>query len=419
MTKKPLFLVVQAARFGDLVQTGGLIKSLQKKGVVHICLDVSLKGLAALLFPEAILHGVNFHKIADSAAIRENIAVFDDLSRNTYTQVYNCNFSPLTAALCRLFPASILSAYRASRHADGALWRSEWMRLFFRFSSNRRISSFNLVDVWRLLSSGALPPEKINPVACGGGKGVGVVLAGRESRRSLPAPVLAQIITICARKLKNPPLRLFGTEQEKILAHKLLRLLPPDIQLVTKDLSGKTGWPELIAELKGLDLLLSPDTGTMHLGASLGVPVMAFFLSSAWAHETGPYGAGHLVWQSVQACSPCLEKEACPHGLRCLEPFSSKAFQKALVQVLSASRVECPEGLQLWQTAFDRAGQTLSLLAGKDPDREVRLTARNLTIDKFNLADNVLDIFSAQKLKDIQPLLFPESEWMLPPWRYC
>ena len=38
---------------------------------------------------------------------------------------------------------------------------------------------------------------------------------------------------------------------------------------------------------KRLDVLLTPDTGIMHLAAHLGVPVFAFFLSSAWCHETG------------------------------------------------------------------------------------------------------------------------------------
>ena len=55
---------------------------------------------------------------------------------------------------------------------------------------------------------------------------------------------------------------------------------------------GKTTLNELIAELSECALLLTNDTGTMHLATILGVPVVAVF-GSTEPRLTGPLGSGH------------------------------------------------------------------------------------------------------------------------------
>lgn len=55
-----------------------------------------------------------------------------------------------------------------------------------------------------------------------------------------------------------------------------------------RNLVGKTDWNALIQEVSSLDLLLTPDTGTMHLAASLGVPVLAFSSPRPGAMKQGP-----------------------------------------------------------------------------------------------------------------------------------
>ena len=59
---------------------------------------------------------------------------------------------------------------------------------------------------------------------------------------------------------------------------------------------GGTGLGELVKLLEESDLLLTNDTGTMHLAASLGVRVVAVF-GSTDAGLTGPLGEGHRVLQ--------------------------------------------------------------------------------------------------------------------------
>ncbi len=83
---------------------------------------------------------------------------------------------------------------------------------------------------------------------------------------------------------------------------------------------GKTSLGELIATLRGCQLLLTNDTGTMHLAAWLGVPVVAIF-GSTEPRLTGPISSAgpeavRVLRRQVE-CSPCFLRE-CPLDLRCM-----------------------------------------------------------------------------------------------------
>lgn len=75
---------------------------------------------------------------------------------------------------------------------------------------------------------------------------------------------------------------------------------------------GKTRLSELIAELQGCRLLVTNDTGTMHLAAALGVPTVSLF-GSTEPSLTGPLGDQHRVLRHHVPCSPCFKRE-CPFG---------------------------------------------------------------------------------------------------------
>lgn len=76
-------------------------------------------------------------------------------------------------------------------------------------------------------------------------------------------------------------------------------------------LAGLTTLKTLAALYQRADLLITTDTGPMHLGAAAGTRVVAIFGSTApW--RTGPYGSNHGIVRSNIACSPCFKRH-CPH----------------------------------------------------------------------------------------------------------
>jgi heptosyltransferase-2 len=79
---------------------------------------------------------------------------------------------------------------------------------------------------------------------------------------------------------------------------------------------GQTTLEQLIAELGECALLLTNDTGTMHLATLLGIPVVALF-GSTEPRLTGPLGTGHTVIRHQVECSPCFLRE-CPIDFRCM-----------------------------------------------------------------------------------------------------
>ncbi len=71
------------------------------------------------------------------------------------------------------------------------------------------------------------------------------------------------------------------------------------------DLSGRTSLSDLMVLLSRSALLISNDSGPLHLGASLGVPTVSFFGPETPALY-GPVGDRHLVFYAGHWCSPCL-----------------------------------------------------------------------------------------------------------------
>lgn len=374
------YLVIQLARFGDIVQTKRLVRGLQARpgAEVHLAVDVSLASLAGLVYPGVHVHGLPVHgrPPQPERLMRDCRPVFRQWREAGFEHVFNLNHSGFNHVLAGLFAPEQVSGYQW-RH--GQSLRGAWPDMVFRLTRRRLANPLNLMDYWGYFLRPALDPRAVNPAAAPKGGGVGVALAGRHARRSLPMPVLTQILTAALRATVGPAY-LLGTEAERPAARQLLKSLPPALQARARDLTGRTGWNELMEVLSQLDLLLSPDTGTMHLAAHLGTPVTAFFLSSAWCFETGPYGAGHLVWQAARPCAPCLESQACDQDIACLRPFTHKIVLAALAGQTgsNAPAPEPPAGLCLLETTVDDFGLSFTPLLGKLPEPKEREAVRKL-----------------------------------------
>ena len=96
---------------------------------------------------------------------------------------------------------------------------------------------------------------------------------------------------------------------------------------------GQTTLDQLIDELRRCRLLLTNDTGTMHLAALLGVPVVAVF-GSTEPRLTGPLGNGHTISRHHVECSPCFLRE-CPIDFRCMKAVSADEVAGAVLSMLA------------------------------------------------------------------------------------
>jgi heptosyltransferase-2 len=132
----------------------------------------------------------------------------------------------------------------------------------------------------------------------------------------------------------TPPARcvLIGGKGEEGLGRSIARLMR-DEPIV---LSGMTTIQELMGVLTRCSVLVTNDTGPMHMAQALGVPVAAIF-GSTDPRTTGPHDQSQGVVKSSVRCAPCLLR-ACPIDHRCMTQVSvEQVVEAALTQLRISS----------------------------------------------------------------------------------
>jgi len=123
---------------------------------------------------------------------------------------------------------------------------------------------------------------------------------------------------------------LFGAPGEAAMGEQLASM----IRGKHLNLVGKTSLDDLIHCLRECTLLVSNDTGTMHLAAALGVPTVSIF-GSTEPILTGPLGPQHTIVRHHVPCSPCFKRE-CPFGhYDCMTGVAPDAVVRAVMQRLA------------------------------------------------------------------------------------
>ncbi|WP_051261153.1 glycosyltransferase family 9 protein [Desulfovibrio inopinatus] len=402
-------LVIQLARFGDIIQTKRLVATLRARHntTVHLLVDASMVSVAGLLYPDVVVHAIDAHAGAGHTDMSQRfdwtLKTLSALRSIGFERVYNINYSGMSQALSTLFDPDIVRGYALSH---GQATKTDWSRLGFRLTANRRTSCLNLVDFWAHFTRQPLPADQVNPIPQSSGGGIGVALAGRNARRSLPPALLARATMTMVHSMGARRIVLLGTAAESASAREFMQHLKPGFLEKATDLTGKTSFADLFEIVSGLDRLLTPDTGLMHLAAHVGTPVTAFFLSSAWCHETGPYGPGHMIWQAVFPCSPCLESRPCPIKTACRTPFEDPTFPRCLAKPQAAS---LPQGLVGFSTELDALGVRCVPRYGEDDREKEREYVRSFLLRHLELSSPGAVPLSSEQAGT----LYSEPMWML------
>ena len=419
-------LVLNLTRLGDLLQSQATVSGLAAKGhrVALVCLDNFAPAAALMRDVSAVfpLRGARLLARLDAdwrSALAEHRRFVDEV-RATFAPDAVINLTPSEPArlLARTFQAPQTLGFALDElgfNADTSLWAA-FLQLA---STSRGASPFNIVDMFRRIGGldaldrpnasdglnaafglrGPTADEKqaarqrlaaLLPAAPARGF-VALQLGASEDRRRWPVDSFAQVAHGLARAGYAPVL--LGTESEKPLAARLMAAVD---EIETKgaaeetdgvaangkalvvDLTGATNLRELAATLCACGLLITNDTGTMHLAAGLGVPCLAIFLCTAQPWDTGPYLPGCISLEpdfptAIGPCHPCAFGTACGHDLACrraIEPAGVLALAETMLAGGASELVQVP-GARVWRSVIGADGllDLESLSGHEDCDR--------------------------------------------------
>ncbi|MEM6912151.1 MAG: lipopolysaccharide heptosyltransferase II [Verrucomicrobiota bacterium] len=144
-----------------------------------------------------------------------------------------------------------------------------------------------------------------------------------------PLEKFAETITTVSEVFPSALWEIIGTAGERHLGEELSKLVTGANVI---NLMGQTTLSELMVLLSKARLLLTNDTGSMHLAALQGTPTLAVFGSTepAW---TRPLGKFHTVIREHVECSPCFLRK-CPIDFRCMERVDTGQVAEALIDRL-------------------------------------------------------------------------------------
>jgi heptosyltransferase-2 len=122
---------------------------------------------------------------------------------------------------------------------------------------------------------------------------------------------------------------ILGAPGDAPLAAELAGFLPG-----CRNLAGQTDLAQFMLELSRCRLVVSNDSGAMHLASVLGVRTVAIFGSTEPA-LTGPLGPRTAVLRHHVPCSPCFLRE-CPIDFACMNGIKPDLVLAAADKLLAA-----------------------------------------------------------------------------------
>jgi heptosyltransferase I len=149
----------------------------------------------------------------------------------------------------------------------------------------------------------------------------------RWGNKRWPPEHFAELVRRLAEKFSAVRFATLGSKDDQPLGDAISRTLPGRCL----NICGATSLPEMIEWLRLGDLLVTNDTGPMHVAAALGKPLVALF-GPTEPRRTGPYGQLENILRLDLPCSPCLKSvchfEKPEECLRALPP--ALVFERVL-----------------------------------------------------------------------------------------
>ena len=321
-------LIISLTRMGDLLQATPLMAGLRKKNP-DVRLDVLVSSDFAPIaksipkINEVRIFNLKQFTPAEYKGELTLVTVYqyieeftEELKKSKYDVVINLSHSKMSAVMTSLLNVNDIRGITSS-DVGNRMIRHPWLRYFATINFNRDYNSFNLVDIY--LKSGDLEASEdrlllevdeeskkfSEEFLSQHGVAENDFLVGfqpgssRKGRR-WSTKSFADLGDRIASEL-NGKVILFGVKSEADLGEEIGEMM----ENKPVNAMGKTSVQHLSGLVRRCNVLITNDTGTMHIATAMGTRVVGLFFAHALPMETGPYSRGNIVFQANIPCSPC------------------------------------------------------------------------------------------------------------------
>jgi ADP-heptose:LPS heptosyltransferase len=150
--------------------------------------------------------------------------------------------------------------------------------------------------------------------------------------RTYPWEMYVDVIDTLVRDL-NARVVVTGADDERPLVDTILAHVDPRTRTNVVTAAGSLAFPAFCALIEAADLVVTNNTGPMHMSAALGTPVVALFALTNPPEQWGPWRVPHrMLWHEVP-CRLCYSR-VCPTTHDCLREVHPRDVVQAAAELL-------------------------------------------------------------------------------------
>ncbi len=387
-------LIINITRMGDLIQMIPMLARIEEEwpGVgIDLIVDKEFAHVVALIPGIRQVFVFDFQELMDESRVcaRDVVSLYRSLSywatpllQIGYDRVINLTFNKRSAFLVKFFQCADERGMTTAN--DGSfLIKNPWMKYFLDFQAYRHVNRFNIVDLYALGGSG---PGRFHPIDLS----VSIELHdwAKTFLRRFGTPhcwVAVQVGASDPMKAWRPEYYgkmmaymnsdpdlgfvLIGTKKEEQAVKEAVHVYRQAGGKGTLcQAVGKTTVPEVVAILQQCQLMVTNDTGPMHMAVGVKTPVVNLSVGHVDFRETGPFGPGHWVVQPDIVCGPCGFDKVCPHHA-CKDQIVSQEVAQLCLHLLGKSSFPTfSSNIRVYEGAIDEDQLgTFVLQSGHEP----------------------------------------------------
>lgn len=164
---------------------------------------------------------------------------------------------------------------------------------------------------------------------------IGIAPGAHHFTKRYPPNKFARLLNIIADINPKYSFKIFGSKEDEGAANLIYQANP---NLNIDNYTGKLSLLETASEIDKCGLMISNDTGLMHIASARKVPVLAIFGSTVTNFGFSPYGVPFKIVESEEklSCRPCshIGKSKCPKGhFKCMENIEPEFILQKLKEL--------------------------------------------------------------------------------------